>query len=79
VRGVRAARATGEAPAPQPGPAAAAVAAARRLLARLERLTPVAAAAEPAAAMAELRALHAAIGKRLETLATGHGHGRRKR
>jgi ParB family chromosome partitioning protein len=80
VRGVRAARSTGEAPAPRPrpGPAAAAVAAARRLLARLERLTPVAAAAEPAA-MAELRALHAAIGKRLETLATGHGHGRRKR
>jgi len=78
VRGVRAARATGEAPAPQPGPAAAAVAAARRLLGRLERLTP-AAAAEPAGAMAELEALHAAIGKRLTALAAGSGHGRRKR
>jgi ParB family chromosome partitioning protein len=78
VRGVRAARATGEAAAPQPGPAAAAVAAARRLLGRLERLTP-AAAAEPAGAMAELEALHAAIGKRLTALAAGSGHGRRKR
>jgi len=78
VRGVRAARATGEAPAPRPGPAAAAVAAARRLLGRLERLTP-AAAAEPAGAMAELEALHAAIGKRLTALAAGSGHGRRKR
>jgi ParB family chromosome partitioning protein len=80
VRGVRAARGTGEAPVPRarPGATAAAVAEARRLLARLERLTPAVAAAE-LAAMAELQALHAAIGKRLATLATGHGHGRRKR
>jgi ParB family chromosome partitioning protein len=78
VRGVRAARAGGEVPRPPSAPAAAAIAAARRLLGRLERLTP-AAAAEPAGAMAELEALHAAIGQRLAALAAGQGHGRRKR
>jgi ParB family transcriptional regulator, chromosome partitioning protein len=79
VRGVRAARGKDEPPAPRPPlrPAEAAVAEARRLLARLERLTP-AAVAEPAAMLAELRRLHAAIGRRLDLLAGGGGRGRGK-
>jgi ParB family transcriptional regulator, chromosome partitioning protein len=79
VRGVRAARGKGEPPAPrqQPRPAEAAVAEARRLLGRLERLTP-ATADEPAGAMAELQALHAAIGKRLEALTAGEPQGRKR-
>jgi ParB family chromosome partitioning protein len=72
VRGIRAARAGAPVAArPRQDPAAAALAAARRLLARLERLESAALAD---GTLDELVAVHAAIGHRLEALA-----GRRRR